>query len=87
MTAPKAMDVVSLDALLFAGLFFILTMPSAYRMTGKLVGDGWPQIVLHGFLFYYLYVLFEPAIPDKFAGIKRSNTADSTRLGNANFNR
>ena len=87
MTAPKAMDVVSLDALLFVGLFFILTMPSAYRMTGKLVGDGWPQILVHGLLFYYLYVLFEPAIPAKFAGIKRNNTTDHTRLAQANFDR
>jgi len=87
MTAPKINDIISLDALLFAGLFFLLTMPSAYRMTGKIVGDGWPQVLVHGVLFYYLYVLLEPSIPAKFAGIKRSNTSDATRLGRANFNR
>ena len=87
MTAPKIMDVVSLDALLFAGLFFLLTMPSAYRLTSKVV-EGWPQVALHGVLFYYLYLLFEPALPPKFAGVKLNNRAnDSTRLGAANFNR
>ena len=87
MTAPKLMDVVSLDAFLFAGIFFILTMPSAYRMTGKLVGDGWAQVLVHGLLFYYLYVLLEPALPAKFVGIKLHNTSDTTRLSDANFDR